>query len=131
MTTMAYGDDSSLQRWGANLGGSEEAAREVEAAYRAAEEKAAAFRATFGKIRTQGETELPASNRLMADLDSVHSKAKDATRSDEWRSVAADCGTLPATYRREHETDQDRLDTPRRSRQAEKRADVHSAEQDN
>jgi len=131
MTGMNYSDDQSLQRAGANLSAAESAAEEVAKAYAAAEAAAAGWRETFGKMRTQFETDLPTSPKLVADVQAVHARASDAAGSDAWRGVAADAAALPLAYRREHETDIDRLDTPRTSRAAEKRADVTHAEKDN
>lgn len=128
---MQFADDQSLQRAGKNLDGAEKAAEEVARKYAEAEEAAAAYRDAFGKMRDQFETDLPTSPRLVADVQAVHARAGDATTADAWRGVAADAAALPGAYRREHETDIDRLDTPRTSHAAEKRADVTTAEKDN
>lgn len=128
---LSHSDDVSLQRWGANLKDAEAAAQEVQRKHAEAAAAAEQFRAVFGKIAQQGENELPASNRLMADIDSVLTRAKGATTPGEWGSIAADCAVLPTRYQQEHETDEDRLHASRKSRQAEKRADITAAEQDN
>ncbi len=128
---MPFADDQSLQRAGSNLGAAEAAADEVARAYAAAEAAAAAWREAFGKMRDQFETDLPTSPRLVADVQAVHARATGATSADAWRGVASDAATLPRTYQREHQTDIDRLDAPRTSYMAEKRADVTSAEKDN
>ncbi len=125
-----YSDDQSLQRWGRNLSGAAPAAAEVEAAYRRAEELKNQFQTVFGKIREQGESALPASDRLVSEIDSVHNRAAQASTAAAWRSVVADAETLPTIYQREHETDEDRVNAPRRSLQAEQRADVRAASQD-
>lgn len=128
---LQYTDDQSLQRWGKNLAGTEEAAREVARLYAEAEAAKTRFNTTFGKIKTQAETELPTAHPVMADVESLHTRAVQASSADAWRAVAADGATLPTLYRREHETDEDRINAPRRSIEAEKRADVHAASQDN
>lgn len=128
---MQYADDQSLQRWGANLGGASQAADEVARLFAEAEAAKARFSEVFGKMATQAESELPTSPTLVADVQSVKVRADQAASSDEWRAVAADAEALPATYRREHETDQDRLDSPRGGIAQEKRADVTTATQDN
>lgn len=128
--SMRFSDDQSLQRWGANLKGTEEAATEVARLYAEAEAAAARFKTTFTQIRDQGENALPASNRVVADVQALHHRANNAASADAWRAVAADAGGLPATYQREHETDEDRVRAPRRSLEAEKRADVSRASQD-
>lgn len=126
-----YSADASLQRWGANFKGVDEAAAHVARKYAEAEEEARKFQGAFGKIATQGETELPASNRLVAEVQSVHNMAQRAHSADEWRRVAADAATLHTTYKRDHDADESRLYAPRKSRAAEKRADLGAAEQDN
>lgn len=131
MTDIQFNDDQSLQRWGANLKGAEEAAAEVARLYAEAEAAKERFTSTFGKIRDQGETDLPTSDRVVADVQSLHQRATTAHSADEWRSVAADAATLPTTYQREHETDEDRVNAPRKSHAAEMRADVARATQDN
>ena len=131
MTDIQYSDDQSLQRWGANLGGASAAADEVARLYAEAEAAKARFNQVFGKIATQAESELPTSPTLVADVQGVKAKADQAASCDEWRSVAAEAEQLPAVYRREHETDQDRLDAPRGGIAQEKRADVTAATQDN
>lgn len=129
--TLQHSDDQSFQRWGRNLTGAEAAAAEVAAAYREAEARAEQFRAKFGAIKSQGETDMPASPRLRADVEDVHAQAQRAASADEWSGVSQNAATLPTVYRQEHETDEDRLNTPRTSRAAERRADVSTAEQDN
>lgn len=131
MSNLSHNDDMSLQRWGRNLSAAEHAAEEVQKKYAEAEAAAAQYRAVMEKINTQYQTELPPSHRLSGDLDGVVSRAKTAVTADEWRAVAADAATLPMTYKREHETDEDRLDGGRGGRAREKRADVGHAEQDN
>ena len=127
---LQFNDDQSLQRWGANLKGAEAAAAEVARKYAEAEAAKEQFTAAFGRIRDQGETALPTSDRVVAEVQSIHQRATSAQSADEWRAVAADAGTLPTSYQREHETDEDRIHAPRRSLAAEKRADVTHASQD-
>lgn len=128
--SVAYSDDQSLQAWGANLGGAEGSAAEVAAKYRAAEEAAQRFNNTFGKIRNQGETELPTSNTLMSDIQTIHTRSSNATDSGTWDSISSECGALPSRYRKEHETDEDRINAPRKSLNHEMRADARHAAQD-
>lgn len=126
-----YSDDQSLQRYGSNLAKIEEAADEVRAAYAAAEAKAARLAAVLGRIKDQGDSDLPLSTRVQSEMENIHKQATTARSSDEWGRIAADASTLPAQYRQEHETDEDRLHAPRKSRAAEMRADVTTASQDN
>lgn len=126
-----YADDQSLQRFGANLTALEAAAAEVRARYAQAEAAAARYTQALGRIRTQGETELPLAPRVQAELDALHHRATTATTADDWGHVETDAATLPHRYRNEHETDDDRLHTPRKSHAAEARADVSHASQDN
>jgi len=126
-----YNADQSLQRAGANLGGAEEAAAEVQRLYAQAEAAKARFNEVFSRATTQMETELPAAARLNAEMEATKAQAARATSADEWRAVAANAATLPATYRREHEVDEERLSGGRGGRHKEKRADVGYAEQDN
>lgn len=126
-----YSADQSLQRWGRNLAGLEEYGEEVARLYQQAEQAAETYRAAATQIRDQAETELPASPMLKAEVEAVTARAQRATNADDWKAVAADAGTLPGRYRQEHETDEDRLNSPRTSQQAEMRADVTSAVQDN
>lgn len=122
--------DESLQRWGKNLDHVSGAAEEVRRKYAEAEASAQQFRDTYGKVRTTGETELPASHRLMAEVDSIGHRANTAGTADAWSRIATDSQALPKIYGDEHETDNDRLHHPRNSHAAEKRADVGTAAQD-
>lgn len=131
MTDIQFNDDQSLQRWGANLNGASGAADEVARLYAQAEAARARYQQRFGQVTSQAESDLPASPRLVAEVQAVKSKADQAASADAWRAVAADAEQLPALYRREHETDQDRLDTPRNGIAQERRADVGAAVQDN
>lgn len=126
-----FEEDQSLQRWGRNLEGLDEYASEVASAFARAEEAAEKYRQVARKISEQAGTELPASPRLIAEVESVAERSQHATSADDWKAVAADAGTLPTLYRMEHETDEDRMNNPRVSHQAEMRADVSSALQDN
>lgn len=126
-----YSDDQSLQRWGANLKGAEEAAAEIARLYAEAESAKERFNSVFGKIKMQGETELPAAPEVMAEVESIHQRATTASSADDWHAIVIDAAGLPTTYAREHETDEDRIHAPRRSLEAEKRADVSHASQDN
>lgn len=128
---MQFADDQSLQRWGANLAGASTAADEVARKYAEAEAARARYQEVLSKIAAQGESELPTSPRLLADVQSVLARASQAASADDWRAVSADAETLPAVFRREHETDVDRLETPRGGHAQERRADITAATQDN
>jgi hypothetical protein len=129
--TIPYADDQSLQRWGKNLTAAEEAANEVREAYAKAEAAKNAYNTAFGKATAQGETDLPASPKLIADMQALHKRAQEASTAEGWRHIANDAATLHPTYEREHALDQDRLDMPRKNSAAERRADLTQAEQDN
>jgi hypothetical protein len=116
--------DQSLQRWGRNLNCLEEYGDEVAALFRQAEQAAEKYRQVAKKIQEQASSELPVSPRLVAEVEAVTDRAERAASADDWKAVAADAGVLPGLYRMEHETDEDRLDNPRGSQQAEMRADV-------
>ena len=128
---MQFNPDQSLQRAGANLGGVEEAADEMAAAYAAAEAKAANFTQTFGRMVDQMVNDMPASAVLKADMEATRQKANRATTADEWREVVGQAATLKKVYDREHEVDQARLAGGRGGRHRERRADVTTAERDN
>lgn len=131
MTDMQYSADQSLQRAGANLRGAEEAAAEVQRLYAQAEAAKQRFTQVFGAATQQMEDDMPSSSRLRAEMETTQRQAQRATTADEWRAVSAQAATLPATYRQEHETDEDRLAGGRGGRHRERRADVAYAEQDN
>lgn len=127
---MKFSEDSSLQGWGHNLRGAEEAAEEVAAAYAAAEAKADAFRHVFGKTTQQGATDLPADHQLVADMEATHTAMQDARESSLWRRIGTELAALPAMYRNRHEVDEARLAGGRGGVTREKRADVGYAQQD-
>jgi hypothetical protein len=123
--------DMSLQAWGKELAKLEGAADHVAHLYAQAEAAAEAYKSAINNLRTLGETELPASHTLMADVETTANKAGGASNAAAWRSVSAEAAALPVLYRNEHETDEDRLHRPRKGLEAEKRADVSYASQDN
>jgi hypothetical protein len=136
MTTPTHRDDSSLQGWGRNLGTIAPALEELGRTYTQIHDHDATASAAVQKLATQGETDLPAAKPLTAELTSLAAELKSIADEQEAlnarRRRARDrAEVLPTTYRREHETDEDRLNAPRNGRAAEKRADVTSAEQDN
>lgn len=124
-------DDVSLQRYGKNLKLVEAGAEEVRAAYAAAEALKAKFVGSVSRMATVGDDALPASKRLVADVEAIAAKGGNASSSDEWNAVAASAAALHGVYKQEHDTDDARLEGERASRQKEKRADVGYAEQDN
>ena len=128
---MQYRADQSLQRAGANLSAAEAAAAEVQRLYAQAEAAKQRFNQVFGAATRQMEDDMPSSSRLRAEMETTQRQAQRATTADEWRAVSAQAATLPATYRQEHETDEDRLSGGRGGRHRERRADVAYAEQDN
>lgn len=129
--SVQFTDDQSLQRFGANLPSVALGADEVAKAYAAADALKGQFTDALRKMTSQAETDLPASPALLADMQAVSSKANTASDGDAWRAVATHADQLPGTYRREHETDEDRLHASRGSRRQEMRADVTAAVQDN
>ena len=118
---------ASLQGFGRSLDSVPAAADEVAAAFAKAEEaeevarvarlaaaeRADLFRRSLGAATTMAGTELPTSAVLNADLQATEERAKRAETSDEWRGVVADAEALAPRYRREHETDIDRVEAPR------------------
>jgi hypothetical protein len=135
VATNIHSDDASLQRWGRNLNliapALSEVAKQHDVANQAAREQTAAIR----KIAQQADSDLPVSAALSAELESITGQLRQLDDEAEaaTKRRAALIGraeALPVTYRREHETDEDRLNAPRKSRAAEKRADVTAAEQD-
>lgn len=129
--TMPYSDDQSLQRAGANLSAFAAAAEEIRKEQARVDAMKATYVETLGKATTQMENDMPSSTRLRAEMEDTLAKAKRASDEAGWGAVAGQAGTLPGTYRREHETDEDRLAGGRGGRHKEKRADVTVAEQDN
>ncbi len=130
-STLQFKSDQSLQRAGANLGAAEDAAGEVQRAFASAEAAAYQYVQTFKQMTDQMEHEMPASPRLKAEMQDLLSRANRARTADEWRAVMASAATLQGLYRREHETDEDRLNGGRGGRDRERRADVTVASQDN
>lgn len=137
MTDLQPREDSSLQHWGRHLLPKIAPAIQEAAAERSKNtENARNTTAAIKKIaQMANDGTLPADRRLAAEVDAVakaherldaEQEALDARR----RALAAQAEALPAMYRREHETDEDRVNAPRVSRAAEKRADVGYAEQD-
>lgn len=126
-----YHDDQSLQRAGANLAGvapAIEDLRRMQAGFEAAK---ARFLAAYRKMQSQWENDLPSSSRLVAEIQAVGQRVASASTADELGAAMADAETLSVTYRREHETDEDRLSGGRGGVHRERRADVLYAEQDN
>lgn len=125
-----FAEDQSLQRFGRNLTPIGTAVGQVASATAAVEAHQNRLRQQLGKIQAQAAAELPASHRLVAEIDDLVARAARATSADEWRQVEAIADTLPAVYRVEHETDEDRAAGGRGGVEREKRADVATAQQD-
>jgi hypothetical protein len=137
MTQPMHRDDTSLQGWGRKtlplIG--ETLTELVQArAKTVAEDQALAD--ALKKIASQGEDgTLPASPPLAAEVGAIAAEAQKIAADEEAlqnrrAALKGRAEVLPNMYRREHETDEDRLDSPRHNRAAEKRADVTAAEQD-
>lgn len=133
--TISHNDDLSLQAWGRNLRhvgpALEELARQADNHV----ETGKVATASLKKMATVSDSELPASKLLVAEVEALASEsAKLDAEAEEIakrrRTLIARGEALYITYQREHETDEDRLNNPRTSRAAERRADVGRAEQD-
>jgi hypothetical protein len=135
MSGIDHKDDASLQAWGRSLPTIAPALQEVSKQHTAAAALTAAAADAVTKIANQAQTDLPVSKPLAAEADAL-AVALRAVAADEEalaqrrNALIARAEALPGSYAREHETDEDRLRTPRNGRAAEKRADVQSAEQD-
>jgi hypothetical protein len=136
MTTPTHRDDSSLQGWGRNLKTVAPALDELGRMYSQVHDADVSAVAAVRKLAAQAETDLPVAKPLAAEVQSVADElsaiaAEQEALNNRRRKARDRSEVLPATYRREHETDEDRLNTPRNGRAAEKRADLHAAERDN
>lgn len=128
-------DDASLQAWGRHLGTVAPAVQEVASASSKVTEQDQVVASSLGKLAQMGESDLPASRSLTAEVQAAAAEAKsiadDAAALDaRRRALAARAETLPSRYHREHETDEARLRGERGGRHRERRADVSAAEQD-
>lgn len=128
-------EDTSLQAWGRNLKTIEPALTEVAGKHKAAHEETMATAEAVTRIAAQAQSDLPVSKSLAAEAESLAAGLRAVAADEEaLASRRADligrAAALPATYQREHETDEDRLNAPRNSAAAEKRADVQTAQQD-
>lgn len=129
-------DDSSLQRWGRDLGKIAPALGHVQkqrTQVTANDEAAAQALAKVAQQATNGEQ--PASPALAAELDAIAKEWKrladeEAALDRRRRALVGRSEGLSKLYEREHETDEDRLRVPRNNLQAEMRADVSRAVQD-
>lgn len=133
--TLRHNDDTSLQAWGRNLGLVGPALEELAKRQSDTAAEHAEAATAIEKIAQQADSDLPVSPVLNAEMQSIaaemrHLQAEAEARAARYRALVGRAEALPTTYRREHETDEDRLNAPRRSRAAEKRADVTTAEQD-
>jgi hypothetical protein len=129
-------EDTSLQGWGRRLPLIGESLEEIVARRARTVAEDQAFADGVKRISSQAnDGDLPASPRLAADLQHIAQEAEKIAAEEEAlqarrAALHGQAEVLHGTYRREHETDEDRLHAPRRSRAAEKRADVTVAEQD-
>ncbi len=130
-------DDTSLQGWGRKqLPAIAPALHEVATKQAKDLETAKGATAAVARIAAlANDGTLPADKRLAAEVDAIARESAQLDNEAEAlnarrRALAAKAEALPGMYRSEHETDEDRLDAPRGSRAAERRADVTAAEQD-
>lgn len=136
MTGPMHRDDTSLQGWGRRLPLIGQSLTELAQHREKTVEEDQATAAALERIASQAEDgDLPVSPPLAAETAAIAAEARKIAADEEAlnsrrRALAGRADALPKMYQREHETDEDRLDRPRRSRQAEKRADVTTAEQD-
>ncbi len=134
--TLRPRDDTSLQAWGRALPAVEAAIRE--SATHADQEAQATRSAAEALTRIASQAEdgtLPAARPLAAEIAAQAAELRRIAAEREAlviqeRRLADRAAGLPGLYRREHETDEDRVNSPRVSHEAEKRADVHRAQQD-
>ncbi len=133
---IAHRDDASLQAWGRGLKTIAPAVQEMIVQQRKAHEADTAVGEALKKIAGQATNgDLPASRRLAAEVQSLSAEYQRLATEREallkrQESLRSRAEALPGMYRQEHETDEDRLNAPRVSRAAEKRADVSAAEKD-
>jgi hypothetical protein len=128
-----YNDDSSLQGWGRNLKTIAPALRDMARRRQALENEEAAAFAAIQNLATQGENDLPAGSAITSEMQNLAAQVRTEQGNSgaaRLRRLADQADALPGTYERDHETDEDRMHTPRKSRQHERRADVAAAEQD-
>lgn len=135
MTTPVHRDDASLQGWGRNLRHVAPALDELGKIHNQAHDQHSAATEAIKKIAAQAETDLPVAKPLAAEVGSIAAEMQSINAEYEAlnarsRKLRDRAEVLPQTYRREHETDEDRVNSPRNGRAAEKRADVTRAEQD-
>lgn len=129
-------DDASLQAWGRGLGTIAPALQELNTQHTKVHEADGEAVAALKKIADQANNgDLPASKRLAAEVESLAAEyqklhSEQDTLNKRRDSLRGRAEALPGMYRHEHETDEDRLTSPRGSRSAEKRADVTAAEKD-
>lgn len=135
MTTPVHKDDASLQAWGRNLRHIAPAYDELGKRYNQVHAEDATAAEALRKIAAQADSDLPVAKPLAAEVQAIAAEAQAIAAAQEElnarrRSLRDRSEVLPTTYRREHETDEDRVNAPRNGRAAEKRADVTAAEQD-
>jgi hypothetical protein len=129
-------DDSSLFRWGQDLGllapaFDEERGRHAAAAEAAKETTVAASR----RLAQLGETDVPASRALSSEVSAITAEAQRLQSEHEalaarWAALRDRAEVLPTLYRREHEVDEARREGERGGVHREMRADVRAAQQD-
>lgn len=136
-TGLRPNEDSSLQNWGRHqLPAIAPAIHSLAGREARANEDAKQVTQGVAKMaQMANDGTLPADKRLAAETEALAKEMKQIDNEAEAlnarrRAAAAKAEALPGMYRSQHETDEDRLDTPRGSRAAERRADVGTAEQD-
>lgn len=136
MSQPMHRDDTSLQGWGRRLPLVAETLTEVAQQRDKTVAADQALADGLARIASQAnDGDLPVSPPLAAEAAAIAAEARKIAAEEEAlqnrrRALTGRSEALPVMYRREHETDEDRLNAPRVSRQAEKRADVTTAEQD-
>lgn len=133
--TIRHSDDSSLQAFGRNLSTIAPAMTEVQTIHGSAAEADASFATSLTALANQSENDLPADRALAAELRLHAQEARRiaeeaAALNERRRKLTANTESLPVLYRKHHELDEDRLNTPRGSLIREQRADVGRAIQD-
>jgi small-conductance mechanosensitive channel len=128
-------DDISLQGWGARLPKYAIAVEESLTENRKATERSDKLATALQRLATQAGSDMPAAAPLTAAMEAAAAEAakiaaeRAALDSREAKVLGQVEGFKPM-YDREHETDNDRLQRPRRGLAQEQRADVGRAAQD-
>lgn len=109
----------------------ETGAAEVAAAYAKAEAARDAYLQLSGSLIQQGLTEMPATQRVKAELEDFANRSKATPDSAQgWRSTAAAAAALSAVAFQEHDVDLRRADGERAPTPIEANSDVRVAASD-